>query len=124
MGKLANYDASSTYADEPKGEKRGKTTSVGQFPPNAFGMYDMHGQVWEWCADTWHENYDGAPTDGSARTEGENDNLYSRRAPLRGGSWLVNPQFCRSAYRLSIIIGRDSFNYYVGFRVACGAGRT
>ena len=119
-GELANYDASSTYADEPKGDYREETTPVGHFPPNAFGLYDMHGQVWEWCADTWHENYDGAPTDGSAWTEGENDN----RSFLRGGSWLIIPQVCRSASRYDDILGRDGNNHIIGFRVACGAGRT
>ncbi|MFM7876152.1 MAG: SUMF1/EgtB/PvdO family nonheme iron enzyme [Microcystis panniformis] len=117
-GELANYDASKTYTDEPKGEYRKQTTPVGQFPPNAFGLYDMHGNVWEWCADTWHDNYDGAPTDGSAWIENGDDN----RSPLRGGSWGNHPSFCRSAYRNdddrrdSIIIN--------GFRVVCGAGRT
>ena len=118
-GELANYNASYTHAGEAKGEYRQQTTPVGQFPPNAFGLYDMHGNVWEWCADTWHDNYDGAPRDGSVWTEKGNHN----RSPLRGGSWYFNPYSCRSAYR----------NYYYrrvysssdnGFRVVCGAGRT
>jgi formylglycine-generating enzyme required for sulfatase activity len=118
-GKLANYDASNTYADEPKGEYRKETTPVGQFPPNAFGLYDMHGNVWEWCADTWHDNYDGAPRDGSVWTKNGNDN----RSPLRGGSWYDYPIFCRSAYR-DISDRRDVIGSNLGFRVVCGAGRT
>jgi formylglycine-generating enzyme required for sulfatase activity len=116
-GELANYNASETYAEEAKGEYRQQTTPVGQFPPNAFGLYDMHGNVWEWCADTWHDNYDGAPRDGSVWIKNADDN----RSPLRGGSWYLNPLYCRSAFR--------SFNsrrgyYDFSFRVVCGAGRT
>ncbi|MCZ8129390.1 MAG: SUMF1/EgtB/PvdO family nonheme iron enzyme [Microcystis sp. LE19-114.1B] len=118
-GELANYDASNTYAEEAKGEYRKQTTPVGQFPPNAFGLYDMHGNVWEWCADTWHDNYDGAPTDGSVWTENGNDNHSS----LRGGSWYLNPNDCRSAYRYNLY-RRDLYFYFLGFRVVCGAGRT
>ena len=118
-GKLANYDASNTYADEPKGEYRKETTPVGQFPPNAFGLYDMHGNVWEWCADTWHDNYDGAPRDGSVWTKNGNDN----RSPLRGGSWFNAPNPCRSASR-SYDSRRDFIYDLNGFRVVCGAGRT
>ena len=117
-GKLANYRASETYAGEAKGEYREETTPVGQFPPNAFGLYDMHGNVWEWCADTWHDNYDGAPTDGSAWTENGNNN----RSPMRGGSWYFNPYLCRSASRNSY--DRRDYYDYSGFRVVCGAGRT
>jgi len=116
-GELANYDADYTYADEPKGEYREETTPVGQFPPNAFGLYDMHGNVWEWCADTWHNNYDGAPRDGSVWTE----NGYDNHSSLRGGSWYLNPFYCRSACRNNLN-RRDYFIY--GFRVVCGAGRT
>ena len=122
-GKLANYRASETYAEEAKGEYRQQTTPVGQFPPNAFGLYDMHGNVWEWCADTWHDNYDGAPTDGSVWTEKGND----KRSPLRGGSWYDNPVNCRSAWRFGLIHGYGSNrrnSFFNGFRVVCGAGRT
>ena len=119
-GELANYNASNTYADEPNGEYRNETTPVGQFPPNAFGLYDMHGNVREWCADTWHDNYDGAPTDGSVWIENGNDN----RSPLRGGSWGYNPTYCRSAIRYDYYFRRvNRINNY-GFRVACVFGRT
>ena len=118
-GELANYNAGYTYAGEAKGEYRKQTTPVGQFPPNAFGLYDMHGNVWEWCADTWHDNYDGAPTDGSAWIENRNDNL----SPLRGGSWCLNSSLCRSAYRNNFNRRVNDLNFG-GFRVVCGAGRT
>ena len=94
-GNLANYRATITFAEEVPGEYRETTTAVGSFPPNRFGLYDMHGNVWEWCADNWHDNYQGAPTDGTAWTTGGDNN----RSPLRGGSWLNNPYVCRSAYR-------------------------
>jgi formylglycine-generating enzyme required for sulfatase activity/uncharacterized protein with von Willebrand factor type A (vWA) domain len=128
---LANYNAGYTYADEPKGEYRQKTTPVGQFPPNAFGLYDMHGNVWEWCLDPWHENYQGEPPrDGSVWDEDNNDNRYQnlsistkklltdkRYCVLRGGSWYDLPDFCRSALRS----GNNPDNVYGsdGFRVAC-----
>ncbi|MBC1196814.1 SUMF1/EgtB/PvdO family nonheme iron enzyme [Microcystis aeruginosa BLCCF158] len=119
-GELANYNASNTYADELNGEYRNETTRVGQFPPNAFGLYDMHGNVREWCADTWHDNYDGAPTDGSVWIENGNDN----RSPLRGGSWGYNPTYCRSAIRYDYYFRRvNRINNY-GFRVVCIFGRT
>jgi formylglycine-generating enzyme required for sulfatase activity len=125
--KLANYDASNTFADEPKGESRRQTTPVGEFPPNAFGLYDMHGNVWEWCLDDWHGNYKGAPKDGIAwfnEDSQDNNNLYRKqgKALLRGGSWYDVPDFCRSAYRLDSN-SRDVFNLDIGFRVACGVGR-
>ncbi|KAB0241403.1 formylglycine-generating enzyme family protein [Microcystis aeruginosa EAWAG127a] len=120
-GELANYNASNTYADEPNGEYRQQTTPVGQFPPNAFGLYDMHGNVWEWCADTWHDNYDGAPRDGSVWTENGDDN----RSLPRGGSWGSIPLYCRSAYRSYYSRRGDDFYLFDGgFRVVCGAGRT
>jgi formylglycine-generating enzyme required for sulfatase activity len=92
---LANYDGNYTYASASMGKYRQQTTNVGSFPPNAFGLYDMHGNVWEWCADIWHDNYNGAPTDGSAWASGGN-NSYRL---LRGGSWSNIPRNCRSAVR-------------------------
>ncbi len=114
---LANYNGNYTYASGSKGIYREQTAEVGSFPANAFGLYDMHGNVWEWCEDTWHENYNGAPTDGSAWIN-QNDNGRL----LRGGSWDNNPRYCRSAYRH--YIDADYRLYYIGFRVVCAAART
>jgi formylglycine-generating enzyme required for sulfatase activity len=79
----------------------------------------MHGNVWEWCADTWHDNYEGAPNDGSAWISETNQNVKL----LRGGSWYGNPDYCRSAYRH---YGNLAYDYDgIGFRVVCsGAART
>lgn len=116
-GELANYDASRTYANEAEGEYRKKTTPVGSFRPNAFGLYDVHGNVWEWCEDDWHDNYNGAPTDGSAWTSGA-----SSIKVIRGGSWDLSPVVCRSATR---ILNVPEFDYnLVGFRVVCRVPRT
>jgi formylglycine-generating enzyme required for sulfatase activity len=114
---LANYNGS-VYRQEPKGKSRGRTTPVGSFLPNRFGLYDMHGNVREWCADHWHDNYEGAPIDGSAWIEGGDG---SRRV-LRGGSWDVNPLLCRSAYR--VCLNPDFANNDGGFRVVSSASRT
>ena len=108
---LANYDGIYTYASAPKVTYRQQTTDVGSFPPNAFGLYDMHGNVWEWCADPWHDNYNGAPSDGRVWESGGND----RYRLLRGGSWSRNLWYCRSALRYRNESG-SRFRYY-GFRV-------
>jgi formylglycine-generating enzyme required for sulfatase activity len=115
---LANYDGNDTYASGSKGIYRQQTTEVGSFPANAFGLYDMHGNVWEWCEDTWHENYNGAPTDDSAWVY-ENDNQYRL---LRGGSWDYLPSNCRCASRFGGYPGFGSFD--IGFRVVCEFPRT
>ena len=123
---LANYDGNYAYgnadadADGPKGIYREQTTPVGMFPANAWGLQDMHGNVYEWCLDEWHENYEGAPIDGKAwldATEGEKSNEIGNTRLLRGGSWNNFPRNCRSAYR-----GRDrpgDADDFVGFRVVC-----
>ncbi|AUB35962.1 Formylglycine-generating enzyme, required for sulfatase activity, containings SUMF1/FGE domain [Nostoc flagelliforme CCNUN1] len=123
---LANYNADYTYGAGVKGTYREETTPVGSFEvANAFGLYDMHGNVDEWCLDDWHSNYEGAPTDGSAWFD-DNDNIYQKqgRAVLRGGSWFYNPKYCRSASRdYDLRAERDSISYDIGFRVVCAAGR-
>jgi formylglycine-generating enzyme required for sulfatase activity len=115
---FASYNAEVTYADEPKGKSANQTTPVGSFLPNLFGLYDMHGNVWEWCYDHWHDNYEGAPAYGSPWIEAarknliENDN-HSRL--LRGGSWSNYPEGCRGANRYGNV--PVSRNNYLGFRV-------
>ncbi|MGD1808538.1 SUMF1/EgtB/PvdO family nonheme iron enzyme [Dapis sp. BLCC M126] len=108
---LVNYNGNYPYADAPKGKYREQTTDVGIFPPNSFGLYDMHGNVWEWCQDVWHDNYEGAPTDGSAWETGGNTKFRL----LRGGSWLFNSWNCRCAGRNYYDAG--SLDNLVGFRV-------
>ena len=114
---LANYDGNYTYGQGQKGEYREKTTKVGIFPANPFGLYDMCGNVWEWCEDGWHENYINAPIDGSAWTSRSVNNKV-----LRGGSWYNAPENCRSAFRSYLGAGFDDDDN--GFRVVCGAAWT
>ncbi|MEB3337031.1 MAG: bifunctional serine/threonine-protein kinase/formylglycine-generating enzyme family protein [Leptolyngbyaceae bacterium] len=111
---LANYNGNSIYGAGVIGKYQKQTTVVGSFPPNGFGLYDMHGNVWEWCQDTWHVNYEGAATDGSAW---DNDNSSQRL--LRGGSWDSDVRLCRSAKRYSN--RRDSRYNNIGFRVFSAA---
>jgi formylglycine-generating enzyme required for sulfatase activity len=87
------------------------THPVGLKKPNAFGLYDMHGNVFEWCQDTYHQNYKGAPTDGSAWVEGGEPNSRV----LRGGSWLYEADLLRSAYRYGFV--QEHRSYSLGIRV-------
>ncbi|MBI1264225.1 MAG: SUMF1/EgtB/PvdO family nonheme iron enzyme [Alphaproteobacteria bacterium] len=101
LGAHAWFEDNSNFSTQPVGGRR----------PNAFGLYDMHGNVQEWVEDCANESHAGAPTDGSARTTG---NCSSR--VYRGGSWILDPQFLRSAFRLWFTPGnRDNF---LGFRLA------
>jgi formylglycine-generating enzyme required for sulfatase activity len=107
----ANYDANFVYGGGRGGLYRQKTMPVGSFKPNAFGLYDMHGNVWEWVQDCYRDSYRGAPTDGSAVTSGD----CSLRI-LRGGSWNYHPQLLRSAYRYAS--APNIRTNFFGFRVA------
>jgi formylglycine-generating enzyme required for sulfatase activity len=114
---LVNCVGNYPYAAAPKGQYRKQTTDVGTFPPNAFGLYDMHGNVWEWCEDDWQKNYINVPVNGSALISRSNIKL------VRGGSWFDIPDLCRSAYRLNPNL--DNYFDTIGFRVVCsGAART
>jgi formylglycine-generating enzyme required for sulfatase activity len=117
---LANYDGNYTYANGVKGEDRNETTPVDHFDiANAWGLCDMHGNVFEWCQDHWHGNYECAPEDGSAWLT---ENSEESRRICRGGSWLNDPRYCRSAYRDDL--NPDDRDVNLGFRVSCSAPAT
>jgi formylglycine-generating enzyme required for sulfatase activity len=112
---IVNYDGDYPYGAAAKGKRRGETTPVGSFPPNLFGLYDLHGNLYEWCLDEADNgDYNGAPTDGSARGDISSRDEQRQRL-LRGGSWTFYASTCRSAlrYRLSAFDRHMS----VGFRI-------
>jgi formylglycine-generating enzyme required for sulfatase activity len=113
---LANYNGHLTYGNGPTRYRR-ETLEVGHFSPNAFGLYEMHGNVREWCSDPWHDTYQGSPTGTQDWIQaGEAD-----RCVLRGGSWSYVPELCRSAYR---DWGRPTLTRNdIGFRVVYGGAR-
>ncbi len=109
----ANYDGSADpyKGGGEKGEYRQKTLPVKSLEPNPWALYQVHGNVWEWCEDCWNDNYNGASGDGRASATG---NVGFR--VLRGGSWYFNPQDLRSAFRY--VNGPGFRSYGVGFRVS------
>jgi len=119
----ANYNGADekngVYGAGTRGVYRQQTTPVDEFEgANAFGLCDLHGNVWEWCQDHWHDNYDDAPTDGSAWLT---DNEEASRI-IRGGSWFYDPRSCRAAFRYHD--DPDNRDFISGFRVCCAAPRT
>jgi formylglycine-generating enzyme required for sulfatase activity len=104
----ADLDRAGRYEENSKGTPH----PVGGKEPNAFGLYDMHGNVWEWVEDDWHDTYDKAPPDGQAWI----DDPRAADRVIRGGSWVIDARYCRSAARLNIA----PVNRYddVGFRLA------
>jgi formylglycine-generating enzyme required for sulfatase activity len=109
--KQANYNGNYTYAGGFKGEYRQRTVSVDSFEPNPWGLYNVHGNVWEWTEDCWNDSNTGNPGDARARTTGN-----CGRLAVRGGSWNGNPQTLRSAYREAWYAGGRSLD--LGFRLA------
>jgi formylglycine-generating enzyme required for sulfatase activity len=107
----ANYNGHYTYGAGLQGIYREETTDVGSFSANNFGLYDMHGNVWEWCLDQFHDSYKGAPVNGSAWMTGGNSSYRM----VRGGSWFSVPWFCRCAFRNDYV--PVSRNNHVGFRI-------
>ena len=107
--------SSGAYGQGPVGVFRATTTRPGTFPPNRFGLYDMHGNVWEYCLDKGADSYSEAPLDGAAYLSGPGG---SQRI-LRGGSWSHNPAICRSAYRDYIAAEEAGWQGRIGLRVVC-----
>ncbi|MBP0021507.1 MAG: formylglycine-generating enzyme family protein [Cyanobacteria bacterium SBLK] len=102
---LANYKGHFLFANESKGQYRQGTTPVDEFIyPNAFGLYDLHGNVLEWCLDSWHDNYEGAPNNGEVWDRSLRRSL---RACARGGYWYFCPNACRSSKRFSLLKDTD-----------------
>lgn len=111
---VVNFSGKPTDGKVSKGTYREKTIEVDSFDPNAFGLYNIHGNVWEWCLDPWHENYNDAPNDGRV-WDASNDSNSQWRV-IRGGSWHAPADDCRSANRS--ILEPTSHGGGIGLRVA------
>ncbi len=105
---LADYIGTATYRAEAAGEYRQSTLPVGHFSPNAFGLQDMHGNVWEWCSDRWSREYRRVPKNSLAQ--------HSQMRAIRGGGWLNKPVEIRSASRSGY--AETALNRTIGFRVS------
>ncbi len=114
---VANYFSSYGYGAGCVGDSCKSTTVVGKFSAaNVFGLFDVHGNVYEWCADSWHHDYQNAPLDGSVWEENHDKSHPSNSSRvIRGGAWNVPPKYCRSAFR-SHLSPRGRFRN-IGFRV-------
>lgn len=113
-GTITPYSFGDTLTDQQANFRNPKgTTPVSNYPSNAFNLYDMHGNVWEWCVDGWHTNYNNAPMDGRAWSDEDGDDSFEK--VIRGGSWSDVPRYCRSACRNPI--KRDNRSDGLGFRV-------
>jgi formylglycine-generating enzyme required for sulfatase activity len=108
----ANYNGNRPYRSGAKGEYRQCTVAVGTLPANAWGLYEVHGNVWEWVQDCWHDSYEGATVDGSAWQV----NCVEARRVLRGGSWSNDGWFVRVSFRYGDDAGTRDFN--LGLRLA------
>jgi formylglycine-generating enzyme required for sulfatase activity len=107
---VANFNGEHIFGEEPRGFYFHSTNEGGKYPPNAFGLYDMHGNLWEWCADTWLDDYSASPRDGSAY-----QNKASQYRVARGGSWHEPAALCRSGARLRVL--ESDADEVMGFRV-------
>ncbi|MBE9062345.1 SUMF1/EgtB/PvdO family nonheme iron enzyme [cf. Phormidesmis sp. LEGE 11477] len=109
---LANYNGNYTYGEGPKGRYREDSTEVGCFWPNDFGLYDMHGNMWEWCLDGWH-----TPQGKYLDPRSASSQLANQKKSLRGGSWFYLPTNCRSAYSLTYPFHNRTDD--ISFRIIC-----